>query len=288
MNMWPFGSNADYDVRDKVVLITGAGQGIGLALAGILAGRGAEIAILDVDGATAAAAAESLGAHAFAVQADVRDRPAMADAVAKTVAHFGRLDVVVANAGIVPEPATLRTIDGDMFDRVIGVNLTGVFNTVHAAVDHVIENQGHVAVIGSGAAFAPGMGGAPYMISKAAVEQLGRALRIELAAVGATAGVVYFGIVETELAHKTLDADAFGRQLDEMLPWPLNRRISADQAAEVIADAIKHRAAQAIAPAGWVVYSLLRGAANVVLDRQLTRDRRVHELIRTLESRKRG
>ncbi len=282
--MFPFNSTS-YDVRDKVVLITGAGQGIGLALATILHTRGASVVLVDVDAKSVDAAAAALGERAFGVTADVRDRPGMAAAVATTVDRFGRLDVVVANAGVAPPPATLRTIDEADFDRVIDINLTGVFNTIRPALEQVIEHNGHVVVVSSAAAFAPGAGGSPYMISKAAVEQLGRALRIELAAVGASAGVAYFGVVETAMTHETLDEDELGREVAELLPWPLSQRITAQQAAKSVADGIAERAARTIAPASWQSYSLLRGAANVVIDHQMAGDKKLHALVRRVEER---
>ncbi|NNH74705.1 SDR family NAD(P)-dependent oxidoreductase [Nocardia uniformis] len=274
-----------YDVRGKTVLITGAGQGIGWELAKVLHARGASIALADIDESSARTAAESLGVATMAIGVDVTDREAMARTVTRVVERFGRLDVVVANAGVVPKPATLRVMDARDFDRVIGINLTGVFNTVHPALDHIIQAKGHVVVVSSAAAFAPGMGGSPYMISKVAVEQLGRALRIELAAVGASAGVAYFGVVETAMTHDTLDDDELGRRLGAMLPWPLNVRITGRAAAETIADGIARRAPRTIAPVGWEPYSLLRGVVNVVLDGRLARDARVHALIRAVEER---
>ena len=283
--MFPFNSSPSYDVDGKVVLITGAGQGIGLALATLLHDRGASIALLDVDGGSAVAASEGLGERAFPLTADVRDRAGMKAAVAQIVERFGRLDVVVANAGIAPPPATLRTIDEDAFDRVIDINLTGVFNTVRPALEQVVEHNGHVVVVSSAAAFAPGAGGSPYMISKAAVEQFGRALRIELAAVGASAGVAYFGIVETAMTHETIDDDELVREVAELLPWPLSQRISAAEAAKSIADGIAERAARTIAPASWQPYSLLRGAANVLIDQKMAGDKGVHALIRKVEAR---
>ncbi|MFE7799322.1 short-chain dehydrogenase/reductase [Nocardia sp. NPDC057440] len=277
--------STSYEVRGKTVLITGAGQGIGLELAKILYARGASVALVDIDEGAARTAAEALGDRACAIAADVADRESTEKAIAQAVATFGRLDVVVANAGVVPRPATLRTMDSSDFDRVIAINLTGVFNTVHPALDHVVAAKGHVVVVSSAAAFAPGMGGAPYMISKAGVEQLGRALRVELAAVGATAGVAYFGVVETAMTHDTLDRDELGRALGGMLPWPLNVRITAAEAAETIADGIGRRAARTIAPSGWEPYALLRGAVNVVLDNRLARDAGVQALIREVEQR---
>ncbi|MFE3753931.1 short-chain dehydrogenase/reductase [Nocardia tengchongensis] len=273
-----------YSVNGKVVLITGAGQGIGRALATILSRRGARVIVADIDAATAKSTALELGADG--VVADVADRDRMAAVVAEVVDRYGRLDVVVANAGVTPAPATLRTMDPRDFDRVIGINLTGVFNTVHPALDHIVRARGHVVVVSSCAAFAPGMGGSPYMMSKAAVEQLGRALRVELAASGASAGVAYFGIVETAMTHDMLDADDLGRRLDALLPWPLNVRITAAQAAGTIADGIERRAPRTIAPRGWEPYALLRGAVNVVADRLLAANSTVHQLVHAIEERR--
>ncbi|WP_280243651.1 SDR family oxidoreductase [Nocardia abscessus] len=273
-----------YDVRGKTALITGAGQGIGRELATLLHRRGASIALVDIDQAAAQAAASALGERSLAISADVADREAMEKATSRTVERFGRLDVVVANAGVVPKPATLRTMDTDSFDRVIGVNLTGAFNTVRPALDHVIAVRGHIVVVSSCAAFAPGMGGSPYMISKAGVEQLGRALRVELAPHGVTAGVSYFGIVDTAMTHATLDQDDIGRAIDNLLPWPLDIRITAAEAARVIADGIRRRAPRTIAPTGWVPYALLRGIVNVALDHQLARDPKLATLIHRIEN----
>ncbi|MFE2956405.1 short-chain dehydrogenase/reductase [Nocardia tengchongensis] len=273
-----------YSVNGKIVLITGAGQGIGRELAAILSRRGARVIVADIDAATAKSTALELGADG--VVADVADRDRMAAVVAEVVDRYGRLDVVVANAGVTPAPATLRTMDPRDFDRVIGINLTGVFNTVHPALDHIVSARGHVVVVSSCAAFAPGMGGSPYMMSKAAVEQLGRALRVELAASGASAGVAYFGVVETAMTHDMLDADDLGRRLDALLPWPLNVRITAAQAAGTIADGIERRAPRTIAPRGWEPYALLRGAVNVVADRLLAANSTVHQLVHAIEERR--
>lgn len=274
-----------YDVRDKTVLITGAGQGIGLELARILSARGAFVVVVDIDEIGAEVTAGELGPRALAITADVSDRAAMVAATRLAVDTFGHLDVVVANAGVTPAPATVRTMDPADFDRVMAINLDGCFNTVHPALDHIVAARGHVVVVSSCASFAPGMAGSPYMMSKAAVEQFGRALRVELAAAGASAGIAYFGVVETEMTHAMLDRDDLGRELDEMLPWPLNVRITATHAATVIADGIARRAARTIAPSGWEPYALLRGAVNVVLDAQLAGSGKVKDLLDRVERR---
>lgn len=274
-----------YDVAGRTVLITGAAQGIGLALARTLYAKQAKVALIDSDELAARTQAGELGERAFAIGADVRDRQAMAAAVEATVRRFGHLDVVVANAGVSPVPATLRSMDSADFDRVLEVNLLGAFNTVKPALEQVISGAGHVVLIASCAAFTPGAGGSAYMISKAAVEQLGRALRLELAGHGVSVQIAYFGIVETEMTRGILDADDMGRRVNAMLPWPLNRRISADQAAATIAAGIAGRAAATTAPAGWSVYSVLRGIANPVIDRLLLADPRMRDLVREIEGR---
>jgi NAD(P)-dependent dehydrogenase (short-subunit alcohol dehydrogenase family) len=274
-----------YDVAGRTVLITGAAQGIGLALARALYAQQAKVALVDCDVLAVRPQAAELGERAFAIDADVRDRPAMASAVEATVRRFGHLDVVVANAGVSPVPATLRSMDSADFDRVIDVNLIGAFNTVKPALEHVISAEGHIVLVASCAAFTPGAGGSAYMISKAAVEQLGRALRLELAGHGVSVQIAYFGIVETAMTHGILDADDMGRRVNAMLPWPLNRRISADRAAATIADGIAARAPATMAPAGWSAYSVLRGIANPLIDRVLVRDVRMRDLVREIEAR---
>lgn len=276
------GFGSKYDLQDTVAIVTGAGSGIGAALVEILHRRGALVALLDVDDSAIEATVERLGPRTWASACDVRNREAMAKAVDQVVEHFGRLDIVVANAGVAPGPSTVRTIAPDEFDRVIDINLIGVFNTVHPALEHIAANGGHVVVVSSAAAFAPGAGLASYMASKAGVEALGRALRIELAAHGASAGVAYFGFVQTPFV-RPLDEDPIARQVDAMIPWPLNRRVSAGHAARVVADGIERRAASTMTPFAWTPYSWLRGPLNAVVDAVAAGSRTTHRLIRSIE-----
>lgn len=281
----PIPGGRTYRVAGRTVLITGGGDGIGRALARTLHERGAVVALIDRDEAALEDLAAVLGERVLTATADVRNRDGMADAVRELAARAGGLDVVVANAGVTPPPAALRQIDPAEFDRVLNVNVTGAFNTVRPALDHLIARHGHVVVVSSAAAFAPGPGGAAYMVSKAAVEQLGRALRLELAGLGVTAGVAYFGVVDTRLARTTLDDDPLGQALEKRLPPPLRRRITADRAAAVLADAIARRAGRTLAPAAWQPWALLRGVVNIVVDAHLAGDRLTQGLIRDLETR---
>lgn len=280
-------SKPAYDLNGKVALVTGAAQGIGLAASRLLHDRGASIVLVDINTERVTAAASTVGERAIGVGADVRDRDTLRLAVDAAIEHFGRLDVVVANAGVAPTPATIRIMDDVDFDFVLGVNLTGAYNTVRAGIEQVIEHRGHMVVVSSAAAFSPGPGGCSYMISKAGVEQLGRALRIELAPHGASAQIAYFGVVETPMTHETMDGDDYGRELGAKLPWPLNRRISPEAAARSLVDGIAARSQSTIAPAGWQQYGWLRGALNPVIDTQLLRDKGLARMLRQLEERHR-
>ena len=192
-----------YTIAGKTVVITGAAGGIGAAAARAPQARGANVVLADLGLDAASALAREIGGdRALAVTVDVTDTAALADAVARTVDRFGSLDVLFANAGIAADPpATMATIDEATFERVVQVDLLGVWRTVRAALPHVIAARGHVLVTGSVYAYVNGMANAPYAVSKAGVEQLGRALRTELAIHGATAGVLYLGWVRTPIAR---------------------------------------------------------------------------------------
>lgn len=267
------------ELAGKVALVTGGARGIGAATVERLRAAGASVAVVDRDFPADPTGTEST----LLLVGDVTDPAAMADCVAATIDRFGRLDIVIANAGITPPPATIRSIDRAVFDSVMAVNFGGVLNIVRAAADEIVASGGHILLVSSCAAFTPGMGGSAYMVSKAAVEQLGRALRIELAAVGASAGLAYFGVVDTDLARHTLDDDPIGRRIGGFLPWPLSRRLPSQRAAELLVHAVRTRRARLIAPAVWTPYFWFRGMLNPILERRLVRDRRVAQIIRDLE-----
>ncbi len=277
---------ARFELSGKVAMVTGAARGIGLATARALVARGASVAIVDLDAAASErAAGELAGAKAIGLGADVTDRGAMQRAVAATVEHFGALDVVVANAGIAPRVNTFRSMSQENFDRVLDVNLWGVCRTVDAALPQVVQRQGHVVVISSIYAFTNGIGATPYAMSKAAVEQFGRALRVELASHGASASVAYFGFIETEMVHQAIDADPLAAELFDVLPKPLRKRLPAAAAGEAIVRGIESRRPRIVAPRRWTVMSLLRGLLGPLSDAQLEREARAQELVRRMEAR---
>ena len=277
---------ARYDLGGKVALVTGAARGIGFGTAQALIRRGASVVVVDLDeDAAARAAGELHDARALGLGADVTDRGAMQRAVANAVERFGGLDVVIANAGIAPRGATLRAMSTESCERVLDVNLMGVYRTVDVALPEIVRRRGHVVVISSIYAFVNGMGAVPYAMAKAGVEQLGRALRVELVQHGASASVAYFGFIDTEMVHRAIDADPLADRMLQSLPRPLRKRVSPAVAAEAIAQGIERRGPRIIRPRRWVVMSLLRGLLNPLSDARLERDEQAQSLLRAVDAR---
>ncbi len=274
-----------YDLNGKVALVTGAARGIGFETARQMHVRGASVAVVDLDADEAREAAERIGERAIGIAADVTDAGAMRAAVAETVERFGGLDVAMANAGLAPPSiATMRSVPAEEWERVVEVNLFGVWHTVRAALPQVSERKGHIVVVSSVAAFANGMLGSSYMTSKAAVEQMGRALRTELMPFGASASVAYFGWVDTRMVQDTF-ARPGASVLEEIAPDFLMKRITPEQAGAAVVRGIEERAPRIFAPRWWRYLSALRGLLNPLLDRRSERDPRIVAAIREAESR---
>ena len=277
-----------FNLNGKVALVTGAARGIGFETARQMHQRGASVAIVDLDADEAREAAERIGARAIGIAGDVTDAGAMRSAVAETVERFGGLDVAMANAGIAPQSmATIRSVPAEEWERVIEVNLLGVWHTVRAALPQVSERRGHIVVVASVAAFANGMLGSSYMTSKAGVEQMGRALRTELTPFGASASVAYFGWVDTRMVQETFEKPGSGL-LEEIAPKFMMKRITPPEAGAAVVRGIEERAPRIFAPKWWRYLSALRGLMNPLLDRRVERDPRVAAAIRDAEGRIEG
>lgn len=278
---------ASYDVNGKVALVTGAERGIGFATAQELHARGASVVLVDLDAAATQAAAERIGGdRVLGVGADVTDRDAIQAAVDAAVERFGGLDVVVANAGIAPPLSTIHSTEEDAFERVIEVDLLGVWRTVRAGLPQVVERQGHVVVVASVYAFFNGMFNASYAMAKAGVESFGRSLRAELARHGAGASVAYFGFIDTKMVQEGF-SDPIAQEFEGTLPGFFRRRLPPSAAGTAIANGIAVRAPRIVAPKWWGVWSTLRGILNPLFDARAERDARTREIVAAIETRER-
>jgi 3-oxoacyl-[acyl-carrier protein] reductase len=193
-------------LESRVALVTGGSRGIGAAIAKRLAKDGASVAITYAKDASAAAAVvralELEGGRAVAFQADAADVEAVKRAVEKTVATFGRLDVLVNNAGTVI-PKTFAETTLEEMDRVIDINLRGTLATTQAALKHM-KSGGRIIMIGSAVGervLVPGL--VPYSATKAAVRMFTQGLAREIGKRGITVNNVQPGPIDTDLNPAT-------------------------------------------------------------------------------------
>src|ERR1700680_2811659 len=200
------GKTMSKNLEGKVALITGGSRGIGAAIAKRLAADGANVAITYTKGADAAAAlvkeSERAGRKAIAIQADAADADAVKAAVEKTVATFGRLDVLVNNAGTaVPKRFEETTLEE--MDRVIDINVRGVFIATQAALKHM-KSGGRIISIGCALgerALTPGL--VPYSATKGAIKMFAQGLSREVASRGITVNNIQPGPIDTDLNPAT-------------------------------------------------------------------------------------
>jgi NAD(P)-dependent dehydrogenase (short-subunit alcohol dehydrogenase family) len=274
-----------YSLSGKVALVTGGARGIGFATAQELVAHGARVVIVDLHEDAVEQAAGRLGADALGLAADVTDRDALDGVVEQVVERFGGLDVLVANAGIASRGATTLAAEPEQFERVIEVNLLGVYRSVRAALPEIARRQGHVVVVASIYAFFNGVGAAPYAMAKAGVEQLGRALRVELKPHGAGASVAYFGFIDTEMVHQAIDADPLVDRLMAASPKVLRKRLPPSAAGAAIVRGIERRQPRIIRPRRWTVLSVLRGIVNPLIDAHMERDEETQAITRELDAR---
>jgi NAD(P)-dependent dehydrogenase (short-subunit alcohol dehydrogenase family) len=228
-------------LHGKVVFITGGARGIGAEVARRLRNKGARLVLTDLDETELAMLAAELGEdRVLTAVADVRDLPAMQAAAAKGVERFGGIDVVVANAGIISYGSLLQ-VDPEAFKRLLDVNVLGVFHTVRATLPTVIDRRGYVLIVSSLAAYTAAPGLAPYNASKAGVEILANALRLEIGQLGVSVGSAHMSWIDTALVRDTkADMSAFGELLARF-PWPLNKTTTVDRCADAFVKGIEGR-----------------------------------------------
>jgi NAD(P)-dependent dehydrogenase (short-subunit alcohol dehydrogenase family) len=256
-----------YELAGRTIALTGATGGLGSALAGELRTRGANLALMDLDPDALAVQSARLGgpAVARAYRVDVRELSTLEAAMDRAAADFGRLDVVIAGAGVeVMSPMAL--MHPAEFERTIDINLTGVWRTFRAALPHVQSTKGYLLAISSMAAFVHSPLQAPYTASKAGVWAMSDSIRLELRHLGVDVGTIHPTFFSTPMMDRVL-ANAAGRRLwggHQNALWkmvPLELVV-----AETIA-AIERRAAMTVVPKRIGAIARAAGFARPLIDR---------------------
>ncbi|WP_033436476.1 SDR family oxidoreductase [Saccharothrix sp. NRRL B-16314] len=235
------------DVAGKVVLITGAARGIGAEVARRLAAKGAKLALVGLEGDRLREVAEECGGRAW--EADVTDWAALEAAVNGVVDHYGGIDVVLANAGIAAT-GFVRSMDPAAFERVIEVNLLGVWRTVRTCLPHLIASRGYCMVVSSLAAIVHIPGNAAYSAAKAGCEAFADSLRAEVRHLGVDVGVAYFSWISTDMVDSADKHPVIG-PLRGAMPGLAGRKYPVADVGKAVVRAITRRS-KAVHVPGWV------------------------------------
>lgn len=248
-------------MKDKVVFVTGAARGIGAAVSRQLAERGAHVVLTGLEHDELMARAAELGPGHMVREVDVTDAESVDAAVENAVDEYGRIDVVIANAGI-GTYGTLEKGDPAAWLRTIDVNLLGVYRTVYATLPHIIESRGYILAIASVASFMSLPGMTSYSASKAGVESLVRGLRAEVGFRGVDVGSAHPSWIDTDLVRECeADLGAF-RTMRANLQWPLKATTPLEECARILADGIEKRKARIFVPGSAGLIYWLRSLLN--------------------------
>ncbi len=192
---------------ENVVIVTGASRGIGAAAARAFADSGAHVVLLSRDSAALQDLAVDIGPRAMAMPCDVTDFEQVQSAVDATMGQFGRIDVLVNNAGVIGPMEPLAVADTASWDQTIDINLKGVFYGVRAVLAPMLsQGGGTIITVSSGAAFRPTFGWSAYCASKAGAAMLTQNLHLEYAAQGIRTFGLSPGTVATDMQRSIKDS----------------------------------------------------------------------------------
>jgi NAD(P)-dependent dehydrogenase (short-subunit alcohol dehydrogenase family) len=263
---------ARYDLNGKTVLITGAANGIGRDVARRLADKGANLALVDLNPDGVERAASELGDRAEPFVADTSDRDSIYAAIGAARKRFGGIDVAMANAGISGTPAPSTLVPDEEFERIVQINLLGVWWTLKGAMPDVIRRKGYLLGVSSLAAALPTPLIAAYGATKAGVHSLGRTLRFELAHTGAKAGTAYFAEIDTDMTRIAHKVPIIERTLASV-PEPLHRVQPVEVASKKVVEGMEKRARRITVPR-WVNFTVSWNGLGGPFEWIAARDRR--------------
>jgi NAD(P)-dependent dehydrogenase (short-subunit alcohol dehydrogenase family) len=267
------------DLPGRTVAITGAAGGLGAGLARALRAHGANVALLDLTADVVQAQAARLGCdrHARGWAVDVRDLEAQQRIFGEVAEHFGAIDVVIAGAGVLGPLQTIGPTAPLDWDRVIDINLNGVWRTLKAAAPHVQEAGGHLVAISSMIAYVHPPLLASYAASKAGVAALADVLRLEMRSVGVTVGSVHPAIFRTPMIGDALSSPAAVELVKDFTG--VFKTVELDAVVDGIVRGIERRAKRTVVPRQHGLTALVPGMAQGAIERLLFRPRAIARAI---------
>lgn len=268
-----------HDLEGRVVVITGATGGLGRAAAEALKAKGAKLALFDLDPAAVDRMAAELGGPGIAAGwvANVRSMESLSAAMQAAAAHFGGIDVVIAGAGI-GIPGSLETMDPRDFDRVIDINLNGVWRTFRAALPEVKKRKGYLLAISSMAAFIHSPLNVHYTASKAGVWALCNSARLELKHQGVGVGTFHPTFFKTPMMDALVDGPC------STLVWNNHQGVwqyvGLDEVIDALVDCVEYRRQTVTVPRRNAVIANAPGFARKLVERFGFRDDRVAQAMK--------
>ncbi|MBW8752922.1 MAG: SDR family oxidoreductase [Sphingomonadales bacterium] len=225
--------------------VTGGASGLGLGIADALASRGIRVTIADINEEALAQVVATRGNSFRGVLLDTRDREGWQHAKAEAEEALGPVDILINNAGIAPNGKSFAEMDPESFDRIIAINLTGIYNGVAAfAADMAARGKGHIVCTSSQAGLITTVTGVgAYSVAKFGVTALGEALRSELAPQGVGVTVLFPGYVQTNLAANT---ERVGGDIRKYSNVVMPVEVTAAEVGEMVTEAIEQDAAYVV------------------------------------------
>jgi NAD(P)-dependent dehydrogenase (short-subunit alcohol dehydrogenase family) len=260
-------------LKGQVAVVTGAARGVGELLARKLSARGAKVALVGLEPDELRTVSARLHTESDWWHADVTDHEAMARVAEEVKARFGKVDIVVANAGVASGGPFVDS-DPVAWRRVIEVNLIGSAVTGRAFLPVLLESRGYFLQIASLAAITPAPMMTAYCASKSGIEAFAHSLRAEVGYKGVRVGVGYLSWTDTDMVRGA-DQDEVMRELRQRLPWPANRTYPLGPAVDRIVAGIERRSSHVYAQR-WLrgmqsVRGYLPGLIGVVGQREMRR-----------------